>query len=183
MTTPQEFIASALLRERTKAGLTITELARQAGIGKSILSLLETGSGNPSLETLWALSTALGIPFWRLVEPSLDDVTVIRLGEGNRIQAQDSHYAGTLLSAGKRGVRRDIYRVEAEPGPARRSTPHTAGTIEHVTLIAGKGLVGPLNEPLELHPGDYISYRGDQPHIFDALEPGTIATLISETLL
>lgn len=183
MTTPQEFIATALLRERTKAGLTITELARQAGIGKSTLSLLETGSGNPSLETLWALATALGIPFWRLVEPSLDDVTVIRLGEGNRIEAQDSHYAGTLLSAGTRGVRRDIYRVEAEPGPARRSTPHTAGTIEHVTLIAGKALVGPLNEPLELHPGDYISYRGDQPHIFDALEPGTIATLISETLL
>jgi transcriptional regulator with XRE-family HTH domain len=183
MTSPQEFIASALLRERTKAGLTMTELARRAGIGKSTLSLLETGSGNPSLETLWALSTALGIPFWRLVEPSVDAVTVIRVGEGNGIAAEDANYVGTLLSAGTRGVRRDIYRVEAEPGPARRSTPHAAGTIEHVTLVAGRALVGPLNEPIELHPGDYISYRGDQPHLFDALEPGTIATLISETLL
>ena len=180
MTTPQEFIASALLRERTKAGLTITELARRAGIGKSTLSLLETGSGNPSLETLWALSTALGIPFWRLVEPSLDDVTVIRLGEGNRIEAQDSHYAGTLLSAGTRGVRRDIYRVEAEPGLARRSTPHTAGTIEHVTLIAGRALVGPLNEPLELHPGDYISYLAHVPHLFEALEAHTTAVMVIE---
>lgn len=183
MTTPQEFIAAALVRERTRAGLTLSELARRAEIGKSTLSSLESGNGNPSLETLWALSAALGIPFWRLVEPAAETATVIRLDEGNRITAEGSAYEGTLLSAGSQGVRRDIYRIRAEPGPARRSSPHTAGTMEHVTLVAGRALVGPIDSPVELHPGDYIGYRGDLPHIFDALEPGTIAVLVSESLL
>lgn len=183
MTTAQEFIASALVRERSRAGLSISELARRAGVGKSTLSMLEAGSGNPSLETLWALSAALGIPFWRLVEPAAEAVTVIRADEGNRITAEGSTYAGTLLSAGSQGMRRDLYRIHAEPGPARRSTPHAAGTIEHVTLVSGRALVGPLEDPTELQVGDYINYRGDRPHIFDALEPGTIALFVSESLL
>ena len=56
-------IAAALRRERARAGVSLTELARRAGIAKSTLSQLESGSGNPSVETLWALGTALGVPF------------------------------------------------------------------------------------------------------------------------
>jgi transcriptional regulator with XRE-family HTH domain len=183
VTTPQEFIASALMRERNRAGLTISELARKAAVGKSTLSQLEAGSGNPSLETLWSLATALGIPFWRLVEPVTDTVTVIRVGEGRGIEAAESKYIGTLLSASPKSVCRDIYRISAEPGPPRKSTPHAAGTVEHVILVAGQALVGPIDSPTTLNPGDYMSYRGDAPHIFEALEAGTIATLISESLL
>nr|NEW30908.1 transcriptional regulator [Nocardia cyriacigeorgica] len=34
--------------------------------------------------------------------------------------------------------------------------------------------------PEELEPGDYLSYPGDLPHLFEALEPGTWATLVVE---
>lgn len=27
------------------------------------------------------------------------------------------------------------------------------------------------NDPVGLQPGDYIAYPGDEPHVFDALEP------------
>ena len=33
---------------------------------------------------------------------------------------------------------------------------------------------------VELGPGDYVSYPGDGPHLFAALEPGTTAVLVSE---
>ena len=52
-------VSLSLRRERARAALSLTELARRAGIAKSTLSQLENGSGNPSLETLWALGTAL----------------------------------------------------------------------------------------------------------------------------
>ena len=35
--------------------------------------------------------------------------------------------------------------------------------------------------PVELGPGDYISYPGDAGHVFEALAPGTWATLIVES--
>ncbi|MGW2658875.1 helix-turn-helix domain-containing protein, partial [Streptomyces sp. NPDC001478] len=49
----------ALRRERE---LSLSELARRSGVGKGTLSELESGSRNPTLETLYALTTALGLP-------------------------------------------------------------------------------------------------------------------------
>ena len=47
-------------------------------------------------------------------------------------------------------------------------------------LSSGRALVGPSDAPGELAPGDYLAYPGDEPHVFDALEPGTTAVLLSE---
>ena len=55
------------------------------------------------------------------------------------------------------------------------------GTVEHVVLVSGHGRVGPVDAPYELHPGDYLSYAGDAPHVFEALTPGTSAVLVSES--
>src|SRR5207237_9342193 len=116
---PLELIASSLRRERERIGLSLTELARRAGIAKSTLSQLESGGGNPSVETLWALGVALGVPFSRLVEPSVPTVRVVRAGESPRIPSEQAHFAGTLLSAGASHGRRDLYIIELEPGRVR----------------------------------------------------------------
>jgi mannose-6-phosphate isomerase-like protein (cupin superfamily) len=77
-------------------------------------------------------------------------------------------------------ARRDIYLISAEPGTPRRSDPHMPGVIEHVVLCAGRALVGVTEDPVELHPGDYITYPGDVAHVFEALDPGTVAVMVSE---
>ena len=70
-------------------------------------------------------------------------------------------------------------------------TPHQAGMpllavpfrpswVEHLILSTGRALAGPADDPVELAPGDCLSYPGDEPHVFDALEPGTSAVLVSE---
>src|SRR5689334_6952555 len=75
---PLDVIAASLRRERARARMSLSEVAKQAGIAKSTLSQLESGSGNPSVETLWALSVTLDVPFSRLVEPAIPKVQVIR---------------------------------------------------------------------------------------------------------
>lgn len=180
VTSPLAAVAGALRRERTRAGLSLAELARRAGVAKSTLSQLESGAGNPSLETLWALSVALGVPFARLVDPPRATVQLLRAGQGPTVASQHSDYVATLLTACPPSARRDIYLVTAEPGTPRDSSPHTPGVVEHVVLSAGRALVGPAEDPVELLPGDYLSYPGDQPHTFRALEPRTTAVLVSE---
>lgn len=44
----------------------------------------------------------------------------------------------------------------------------------------GRAVVGPADDPVELHPGDYIAYPADQPHVFAAVEPDTMAVMASE---
>jgi transcriptional regulator with XRE-family HTH domain len=177
---PQEVIATALRRERRRAGLSLTEVARRAGLAKSTLSQLESGAGNPSVETLWSICVALDITFSRLLDPPRQQTQVIRAGQGPTFAASRANYLGTLLSICPPGTRRDLFLIAAEPGPARHSDPHPAGTVEHVVLTAGRALVGLEDEAAELGPGDYICYPGDLPHIFEALDAGTKAVLLEE---
>lgn len=177
---PLKAIAAAIKRHREAAGLSLTEAARRAQIAKSTLSQLESGVGNPSVETLWALALALDVSFTDLVDPPRAGVVIMRANEGEPVRSEHSDYAITLLAHAPSGSRRDLYKLAAEPGPARESEPHTPGTIEHVILTAGSAKVGPSGSPATLHAGDYISYPGDAPHIFEALEAGTTAVMIDE---
>lgn len=173
-------IARTLRREREGAGLSVSELARRAGISKATVSQLESGAGNPSVETLWALGVALGVPFAVLVDQQTSAPTLIRAGDLSGVPSAASVYNATLLSASPPGARRDLYVITAEPGDPRVSDPHHPGTTEHVILIAGRARIGPVDEPVLLEPGDYLSYPGDAPHVFEAVVPGTSAVLISE---
>ncbi len=177
---PLAVIAASLQRERRRLGLSLAEVARRAGIAKSTLSQLESGTGNPSVETLWALSVTLDVPFARLVEPPRPNVQVIRSGEGPTFASERAHYVATLLSSSPPNARRDIFLVSVQPGAPRESDPHMPGVIEHVVLSTGRALVGLADDPVVLHPGDYIAYPGDEEHVFKALEPDTVAVLVSE---
>jgi transcriptional regulator with XRE-family HTH domain len=177
---PLATIAQALRRERERVGLSLAELARRAGVAKSTVSQLESGTGNPSVETLWALGVALGVPFSRLVEPARPSVRVVRVGEGPRIRSDQADYTGILLSAGSPHARRDVYLIEVEPGAGRDAAPHTPGSVEHLVVAAGRLRAGPAGDPVELGPGDYICFPGDSPHRYEALEPGTFAVLVME---
>ncbi|WP_370949066.1 helix-turn-helix domain-containing protein [Amycolatopsis sp. cg5] len=179
---PLDVIAASLRRERSYAGLSLTEVAKRASIAKSTLSQLESGTGNPSVETLWALAVALDVPLSRLFEPPVPQVRLIRAGEGPQIYSERAHYLCTLLSSCPPNAQRDLYQIVAQPGSARVSEPHMRGVIEHIVIATGRALVGPLDDPVELGPGDYISYPGDVAHIFEALEPDTRSFEISEHL-
>ena len=180
MTQPITIIAEGLIRERQRAGLSLAEVARRAGIAKSTLSQLEAGNGNPSLETLWALCVALGIPFARLMEPQVNQMQVIRRGEGPTVTAELADYKAILLATCPPGARRDVYLLMTQPGSERLSSPHSLGSVEHIIIAQGRALVGLTYAPVELNVGDYISYPADQEHIFRALEPDTLAILVSE---
>jgi transcriptional regulator with XRE-family HTH domain len=177
---PLAAIAAALRRERERAGLSLTEVARRAGIAKSTLSQLEAGAGNPSIETLWALGVALNVPFSQLVEPPTPQVRVIRAGAGPRIDAEHATYAATLLATGSPHGRRDLYRVEQEPGTVRQADAHVPGSVEHLIVASGRMRVGPTGATIDLNAGDYASFRGDEPHSYEALEPNTWAVLVME---
>ncbi|GGF45281.1 XRE family transcriptional regulator [Marmoricola endophyticus] len=173
-------IGAAVHAHRTAAGMSLSELARRADVAKSGLSQLESGRGNPGVETVWALATALGVPFSALIDPTEPEETLVRAGEGEATRADAATYAAVVLSHSPAGVRRDLYRIDAEPSPARVSDPHAGGTVEHVVVVTGRARVGRTEDPVELGAGDYLRYPGDVPHLFEALEPGTSAVLVSQ---
>lgn len=177
---PIGLLAASVRRERERAGLSVSDLARRAGVSKSTLSQIEAEVGNPSLETLWALAMALDVPVSRLIGEPRVQVQVVRAGEGAAALSEQGGYAATLLAACPPGVQRDVYRLEVRKGTVKVSRPHGHGTVEHVVLCSGKARLGPVDQAQVLEAGDYIRYSADTPHVFEAIGRDAVAVMLIE---
>lgn len=179
--TPIALIARAIQRERTKANMSLSALAKEAGLAKSTLSQLEAGQGNPSVETLWAIANALNVPFSFLFETATSEKTLIRRGEGEPVSSEVSGFRAVLLANCPPGRRRDLYRSSLTAGSARSADPHPMGTVEHVFVASGKVRTGPLDEAETLEEGDYFRFPGDVAHSYEALSETAVILLVMET--
>ena len=173
-------VADNIRTLRGRAGLTLSELAAKAGVGKSTLSMLESGNANPSIETLWAIAAALGVPFARIIERRAPDVRVVRAGEGVRVDAEDAAFHVRLLTSSNRRGSFEIYVIDSEPGSAHEAAPHIKGAVEHILVLRGRMRVGPADAPVEVGAGDLATFAGDDHHVYETLEPGTRAVMIMD---
>ncbi|TNY37141.1 helix-turn-helix domain-containing protein [Thermomonospora catenispora] len=143
---------------REERGISLSELARRAGIGKATLSGLETGVRNPTLETLWAVTAELAVPITALL-PRWGEPTL----RGASVQA-------TLLEAfDEESATYELYRLTFPAGTEQTSPPHPPGTTEHLTVFAGTLRAGPVDAPRTLGPGGHLSWRADVPHRYQVV--------------
>lgn len=182
---------------REQRGLTLAALARRAGLAKQTLSKLEQGMGNPTVDTLFSIASALEVPVTRLVAEREQLMTVQR-GDGV-VWEQHAGYRSRLLDHvyGSGVIENYLVRVSRDPdGTCPPSAPHPVGTLEHVYVISGRVRVGPLESPVELAAGDFVRYPGDRPHVYESLDeqsmmhvvvsvprvqPGTRGTTVART--
>lgn len=67
MPSPTETIGQRLRARRVELGLTLAQVAEQAGLSLPYVSNLERGRGNPTLDALTALAQALDVPIASLM--------------------------------------------------------------------------------------------------------------------
>lgn len=173
-------IAVAIERERRRAGLSLSALAARAGLAKSTLSQLEAGKGNPNIETLWAIASALDIPFSHLFETAAPERTLVRAREGAPIQSAQSAFSTVLLADCPPSRRREIWRVDMEGGKARQAEAHQPGSVEHVFVCEGRVRTGPADAPETLGIGDYFRFSADVAHVYEALSDRAVMLLVME---
>jgi len=65
-------LGHAIKMLRNKEGLSLVELGKKSGVTPGMISLLENGKRNPSLDTLKSILTALGWELW-LYKPGEDE--------------------------------------------------------------------------------------------------------------
>jgi transcriptional regulator with XRE-family HTH domain len=162
--------------------MSLSALARASQIGKSTLSELERGQGNPSLETLWAIVRALDVPFAALFEEETgeDDVRIIRYGEAPVIASSSAFVSRHILSRDDAG-RFEVYVMELPPGGARRARGHGAALVEHVFVAVGRALVGPDGQDAAvLDEHDAISFKTSGTHRYEALDGPAHLLIIHE---
>jgi transcriptional regulator with XRE-family HTH domain len=158
-------IGTKLRTVRQARGLTLLDLAGRTGLSSSMLSLLERGKSAPSIGTLVAIGSALGV--------STTDILASPAETGPK--ATVSRRADQPVHATPDGVRRRILRSDpghgieiamVEFGPGTASVPHPRphGGYEFGIAMQGELEVTVGTEVLTLRAGDLVSYRSTDPH-------------------
>lgn len=180
MSDDNELVALNIRRFRMERAMSLGELSRRSGISKQTLSKIEQGEGNPTIETLAALSAALDLTTRRLLTQWGTTVFVQRQSEGEwqggdgwgqRMldEIYGSGYVRTLLLRLERNGDRSDATVDA----------HQPGTLHHLYVITGKIRTGPVAEPVELSAGDFVRFPGDVPHAHTCLSERAMAHMVT----
>lgn len=177
METAVQPVARNLRRWRLTRQLTLSELADRAEVAKSTVSLIERGQGNPSIDTLWALASALGVPFASLFHDDTPpaDVVVVREDAGSIIHVDQAGLVSDGLVVRHMLTRSggslvEIYTLVLERGAERYSEGHVDGLFEHITVACGTIEITAGSFAEVLSEGDLISFRADRPHSYKVIE-------------
>lgn len=168
-------IARRLRALRQARGWSLGSLAARAGLSKTNVAKLETGDGNPSLETLLRLAEALGITLGALLAADQPcGTSVVRARDAAFVRSQSGLLGRSLWSDG-RDRRVETHELLIDSGVDYHSKAHPPGTEELVVCLSGALEVGPEGREVELGERDAAHFAADRPHRYHS--PGGCVAL------
>jgi transcriptional regulator with XRE-family HTH domain len=168
-------VGNRLRTERERLGISLRELARRVGVSPSLVSQIELDRVNPSVSTLYALVTELGMtmsdvfgdsrPGERPVRPLRDDDGLSERPETRRVLNLESGVRWERLTPhSDRDVEflYVVYPVGAASCPEDALMTH--GGKEYGYVSSGTLGVRVGFEEYELGPGGSIAFDSSSPH-------------------
>jgi transcriptional regulator with XRE-family HTH domain len=190
---PVPYVGERLREHRQRRGVGVRSLARELGVSASLISQIETGKSQPSVSTLYAMTTALGISVEDVFaaapsgEAAGDEGGVAGRLPGSVLAALGAargQRVGPLVRPGARELLQldsgvtwerlgqlpyphvDFLLITYEPGGSSSST---SGLMSHSGSEYGYLLSGELvltlgSDELRLGAGDAVSFESATPH-------------------
>jgi transcriptional regulator with XRE-family HTH domain len=168
-------VGSRLRAERERLGISLRELARRVGVSPSLVSQIELDRVNPSVSTLYALVTELGMTMSDVFGDSGSEQQVVRRPRDDDGLAERPDTRRVInLASGVRWERLTphsdreveflyvVYPVGAESCPEDALMTH--GGREYGYVSSGTLGVRVGFDEYELGPGGSIAFDSSSPH-------------------
>jgi transcriptional regulator with XRE-family HTH domain len=169
-------LGKTIQRLRKAYNLSLSELAEQSGVAKSIISQIERNETNPTLATIWRLSQALDVSIERFLVSSEEEPFIEKASKGDTpiLLSDDGKMRLAIIGWLKTVEWLQWYDVQAEPGAVLDSDPHQRGSVENLSVIQGMFEVEVGGVIEVARAGESLRYRCDRQHIIRCLgeEPG-----------
>ena len=159
-------IAMNLKQLRTERSLTLGQLAKESGVSKAILSDMEKGESNPTINTIIKVSKGLNVPYSRLMEGVEPESTLVRQQE-TVMQANENHHYRIFCyftTSPKRNF--ELFRVELDPNSSNVSIAHPPKSQEYLYVLEGELTLETETASYTLHPGDSLGFASSVPHTY-----------------
>jgi uncharacterized cupin superfamily protein len=167
MRLPIESIGHKIRTIRKERGFTLEIMANKTGLSKGLLSQVERGISQPSLDSLWKITKALEssiIHFFEDIDQK--QVHVTRKQKRRQMIFPESTGTYSLLSAGGSG-KLGMLEVRLQPGQMAADKFVQAEGEECFVVIQGRVTARFNDEEHELEAGDSISFDSAKAHTIE----------------
>jgi transcriptional regulator with XRE-family HTH domain len=160
-------VGSNLRRLRQERGLSLEKLSRLCGVSRAMLGQVELGQSAPTINVLWKISTALGVPFSALIgSKQSSGPTVLRAEHAKVLSSQDGSFRSRALFPFDEPRRVEFYELKLAPRGEERADAHPPGTVENLVVSTGAVELELEGVREQLRRGDAIVFNADVRHVY-----------------
>jgi transcriptional regulator with XRE-family HTH domain len=161
-------VAKNLRRLRTNKGFSLERLARASGVSRAMLSQIELSRSAPTINTLWRIASALGIPFGALLGANEElHPTVMRSEGAARLSSADGSFVSRPLFPFGQGPRKgELYELRLLGHGKEHAAAHPPSTQENLVVSMGRLILEAAGARYTLSTGDAIVFQADVPHSY-----------------
>ncbi|WP_372423033.1 helix-turn-helix domain-containing protein [Salinarimonas chemoclinalis] len=174
-------LGKTVQRLRKAYNLSLSELAEQSGVAKSIISQIERNETNPTLATIWRLSQALDVSIERVLATVDDEPFIQKSSRPDTpiLVSDDGKMRLAIIGWIKTVEWLQWYDIASDPGGVLDSDAHQRGSVEHLSVLEGEFEVEVAGVVQRARAGETLRYRCDRPHTVRCVagEPGR-ATMV-----
>ncbi|MGH3730620.1 MAG: helix-turn-helix domain-containing protein [Micromonosporaceae bacterium] len=158
-------VATRIREYRQIKGMTVRELAGKAGVSAGLVSQVERGITDPSLETMRRIAEVLGVPLFSLFQDG-DARSVAVIRRDDRFQISSPHSSISYARASRGSARLEVLEGSLEPGATSSDALRSHPSEECVVVLTGQLTVEVGDETHVLGPGDSCHFDSNLPHRF-----------------
>ena len=158
-------VGTNLRRLRNQRGLSLERLSRISGVSRAMLGQVELGQSAPTINVLWKISSALGVPFSALISARAGGGThILRAEAAKLLTSHDGTFSSRALFPYDEPRRVEFYELRLAPGGLEKADPHNPGTTENLVVAEGAVEIEVSGRKELLGRGDAIVFEADVPH-------------------
>ncbi len=158
-----ENLSKNIIYLRRSRSLTQDRLSKLAGIPRSTVTNLESGSSNPSLGNLVRIAAALETKVEDLLAPPISQAKLVKQDEFS-YKNKNGNLVYNLLPSPIKGL--ILEKLELLPNNGFTGIPHLKGTKEYFTCIQGKARVTVVGKTFDVSKGDVLVFKGNEAHSY-----------------
>ncbi len=163
-------IGDTIKKIRKNKEMTLRVLAEKSGVSKAMLSQIESDKVNPTIVTVWKISTGLGVDInelTKVVSVKKRNFTLTQKNDRIKFDCDEEGVHINILTPIDMIEDLEMYLITFQKGSKLSSKPHFPGTEEFLTLLDGEITVTAGNNVTVMHKDDFLTYHSDIEHTIE----------------
>lgn len=172
-------IAVNLKRLRLARNLSLGQLSELCDISKVMLSQIEKGDTNPTINTLWKIANGLKVPYTALLEQQEPSTSVLRKTDVTAQVAENGHYRIYCYYPNTPHRNFELFQLEMDAGCSYTSVGHSEKSQEYIMVIEGELTLTVNQAEHVLRESDSISFDASYEHIYFNSGKGVLKAVVT----